>query len=243
MKSSEFHEKSKNDEKHLVIIEDDIELANLLSVFFEKNGFNVCLKHSGKSGLDYSLKHQPDFVLLDLMLPEVDGISICRALQNRYQGKIIVLTASEDDIDQIMLLEMGADDYIQKPVNPRIILARLRNLIRLSANHRSSQNTEQLKVGQFQLNIPRRSVYKGEESLDLTDSEFQLFSLLARNADNIVTRDDISRQLFGRDFDGLDRSIDNKVMNLRKKIGDELPYKFIITVRGKGYLLVNDEQE
>ncbi|KDM93468.1 response regulator transcription factor [Photobacterium galatheae] len=235
--------KENHKNKHLVIIEDDVELAILLSAFFEKNGFSVCLKHSGKAGLEYSLKHQPDFVLLDLMLPEVDGICVCRALQNRFQGKIIVLTASEDDIDQIMLLEMGADDYIQKPVNPRIILARLRNLIRLSTHCQSNQPSEQLSIGPFQLNFPRRSVYKDERNLEMTDSEFTLFSLLARNADNIVTRDDISRQLFGRDFDGLDRSIDNKVMNLRKKIGDELPYQFIITVRGKGYLLVNDKQE
>ncbi|MBB1332855.1 response regulator transcription factor [Pseudoalteromonas sp. SG43-7] len=227
----------------MTIIEDNLELAALLKSFFEKHGFLVNTIYSGSSGLEYVLLHQPDFVLLDLMLPEVDGFEVCRALQNKYFGKVIILTASNDDIDEITLLEMGADDFIQKPVNPRIILARFRKLLRLAQGVESKRKLDHiLNVGPFKFNLLTRVVSQSDIKLEMSDSEFDLFYFLASHVDSIISRDDISRQLYGREFDGLDRTIDNKIMKIRKVIGDNIPYRHLITVRGKGYIIVNSKE-
>ncbi|MCG9770786.1 response regulator transcription factor [Pseudoalteromonas piscicida] len=229
--------------RSLVIIEDDLGLAELLRHFFEKHGFIVSIQNDGVSGLAHVLQLQPDFVLLDLMLPNKDGFEICRSLQNRYNGKLIVLTASHDDIDEITLLEMGADDFIHKPVNPRIILARFRKLVRLAEeSENKQQNGHVIRVGPFSFNSSTRQASQDGIPLGLSDSEYTLFHFLASNVDSILSRDQISTQLYGRSFDGFDRTVDNKIMKIRKIIGDEMPYQHLITVRGKGYIFVNSKE-
>lgn len=230
--------------KRLLIIEDDKKLASLLVVFFKKYEFDVTVKHTGDSGLDFALAAQPDFILLDLMLPVMDGFCVCRELQNRFAGIILVLTASDEEMDHVSLLEMGAHDFIQKPINPRIILARMHNLMRLKtlapSSEKKRQKNNNVQYGQLKLNPTLRCAYFAQQSLALTDSEFDLLWLLANQADKIVSRDELYQRMFGRDFDGLDRAIDNKIMSLRKKVDDNIGlHKRIVTVRGKGYLFVS----
>lgn len=227
----------------LLIIEDDKKLASLLTVFFEKYDFDVTVKHTGDIGLAYALASQPDFILLDLMLPVMDGFSVCRGLQNRFKGIILVLTASDEEMDHVSLLEMGAHDFIQKPINPRIILARMNNLMRLAtvapSKEKNGLKKSNIQHGKLTLNPTLRCAYLAQQSLALTDSEFDVLWLLANQADHIVSRNELYQSVLGRDFDGLDRAIDNKIMSLRKKVNDHCgPHQRIITVRGKGYLFV-----
>ncbi|NRD75114.1 response regulator [Shewanella sp. VB17] len=233
----------KNKLHSLLIIEDDKKLASLLTIFFEKYEFNVTVEYKGDKGLTHALTSQPDFILLDLMLPVMDGFSICRALQNRFNGIILVLTASDEEMDHVSLLEMGAHDFIQKPINPRIILARMRNLIRLttavSASEEAASPKTNIQHGKLKLNPTLRCAYLDQQSVTLTDSEFDVLWLLASRADSIVSRDELYQTVLGREFDGLDRAIDNKIVGLRKKVDDNVgPHQRIITVRGKGYLFV-----
>lgn len=234
---------SLNSLNSLLIVEDDKKLASLLAVFFEKYDFDVTVKHAGDIGLAYALASQPDFILLDLMLPVMDGFSVCRELQNRFDGIILVLTASDEEMDHVSLLEMGAHDFIQKPINPRIILARMKNLMRLATvtplEEKNTQQKSNIQHGKLKLNSTLRCAYFDQQSLALTDTEFDVLWFLANQADNIVSRDELYQRVLGRDFDGLDRAIDNKIMSLRKKLNDNCgPHKRIITVRGKGYLFV-----
>lgn len=227
--------------KSLLIVEDDKKLADLLAVFFEKYDFDVTIKHAGDTGLAYALASQPDLILLDLMLPGMDGFSVCRELQNRFDGIVLVLTASDEEMDHVSLLEMGAHDFIQKPINPRIILARMNSLMRLAAvapiDKVKAEQKSNIQHGQLKLNPTLRCAYLEQRSLALTDAEFDLLWYLASNAGNVVCRDELYQSILGRNFDGLDRTIDNKVMSLRKKVNDnQRQHKRIITVRGKGYL-------
>ena len=174
--------------------------------FFEKYAFDVTVKYTGDKGLAHALTSQPDFILLDLMLPVMNGFSICRELQNRFNGIILVLTASDEEMDHVSLLEMGAHDFIQKPINPRIILARMRNLMRLatvaSSPEKNNQQKTNIQHGKLKLNPTIRCAYLEQQSLALTDSEFDVLWLLASRTDSIVSRDELYQTVLGRDFDG-----------------------------------------
>jgi two-component system OmpR family response regulator len=186
----------------------------------------------------------PDLVILDVMLPGKDGFEICRAVRARYQGVILMLTARDEDFDQILGLELGADDYIAKPVQPRLLLARIKALLRRSpvgaggadARAEASRPAE-LTLAAFISARQHAPPAWGPDCIDLTTAEFDLLWLLARHAGSVLSRDDLLQELRGIGFDGLDRSIDARISRLRRKLGDdpENPTR-IKTVRGKGYL-------
>lgn len=226
---------------HVLIIEDDERLANLTREYLEANGFRVTLEADGTHGVERIIELEPDIVILDLMLPGEDGLSICRRVRPQYAGPILMLTARTDDMDQVLGLEMGADDYVPKPVQPRVLLARMRALMRRSDPIESNSGAARLTFGGLVIDSATREAWLDDERIDLTSAEFDLLWLLADNAGRVLTREEIFSSLRGIKYDGQDRSIDVRVSRIRPKIGDDpnQPHR-IKTVRSKGYLFVKD---
>ncbi|EGA68873.1 hypothetical protein VISI1226_11107 [Vibrio sinaloensis DSM 21326] len=226
----------------LVIVEDDPILREMLQEYFESQSFDVVAISDGSSAAEQILSIRPDIVLLDLMLPEVDGLTICRQIRNQFNGKILMLTASDDDFDHVAALETGADDFISKPVKPRVLLARIRVLLRRGSDSSSAEehsNENELNFGKLTLNkLTKGCVFDGKD-IAIAESEFELLWLLASSPEQVLSRNFLTQQLRGVEYDGIDRFIDNKIVVLRKKLNDNtVPPKKIITVRGKGYLFV-----
>jgi len=232
----------------ILIVEDDERLANLTKEYMENNGMNVELEMDGRRAISRIINDQPDLVVLDVMLPGVDGLNICREVRSKYHNPILMLTARTDDVDQVLGLEMGADDYVAKPVRPRILLARIRALLRRTENLSSSNGLdaenpveERLQFSNLVIDHSTREVSLRDEHVDLTSAEFDLLWLLASNAGKILSREEIFEKLRGIEYDGQDRSIDVRVSRIRPKIGDDpMNPRRIKTVRSKGYLFVND---
>ena len=228
------------EQDHVLIIEDDERLAELTRDYLEANGFRVTLEPDGACGVEQILALRPDLVILDLMLPGEDGLSICRRVRGDYPGPILMLTARTDDMDQVLGLEMGADDYVPKPVQPRVLLARMRALLRRAESAEGSDEPR-LSFGNLEIDSATREAWLEGERIDLTSAEFDLLWLLASNAGRVLTREEIFAQLRGIKYDGQDRSIDVRVSRIRPKIGDDpnQPHR-IKTVRSKGYLFVRE---
>ncbi len=229
----------------ILIIDDDKKLAKLISTYLSKYQFDISLAEDGITGITLTKECQPHLIIVDLMLPEMDGLSVCRELRSFYSGRIIMLTASDEDMDQVACLELGADDFITKPVHPRVLLARIRMLLRRTewqANVIEEDNSDTIHYGSLSLYLGKRQVFLDSEVVSLTDAEFNLLWLLASNPEQPLSRDVIMKQVRGVEHNGFDRSIDNRIMALRRKLKDNkgLP-KRIITVRGKGYLFVTDQ--
>lgn len=236
-----------NESWRILIVEDDERLADLTREYLESNGLTVSLETHGGAAVERIRKEQPDLVVLDLMLPGEDGLSICRRVRPAYSGPIIMLTARTDDLDQVLGLEMGADDYIGKPVQPRVLLARIRAMLRRAETHpASSQGTDDEEPVRLQFNdliVDRsmREAWLNEDSIDLTSAEFDLLWLLSSNAGRVLSREEIFTALRGIEYDGQDRSIDVRVSRIRPKIGDDpIHPRRIKTVRSKGYLFVKE---
>jgi two-component system, OmpR family, response regulator len=223
----------------ILLVEDDERLAELTAEYLTKNDLKVSIEPRGDTAEARILAEQPDLVILDVMLPGKDGFEVCRAVRPHYRGVILMLTARDEDFDQILGLEMGADDYIAKPVQPRVLLARIKALLRRlpTAADGQGSETEAMVFGQFKISQSTRTASLNGNSIDLTTAEFDLLWLLASHAGNVLSRDDLLQELRGIGFDGLDRSIDARISRLRKKLNDdpENPTR-IKTVRGKGYL-------
>ncbi|ENM3750812.1 response regulator transcription factor CarR [Vibrio cholerae] len=226
----------------LYIIEDDTKLREMLAEYMTNQGFQVTTFATGETASEQILLNQPDLVLLDLMLPGENGLTICRQIRAQFLGKILMLTASDDDFDHVAALEMGADDFVNKPIKPRVLLARIRMLMRREERTTANADTTHLlQFGALLLNQSRRHCELDGEVINLSDSEFDLLWLLASAADQVVSREFLTKSLRGIEYDGLDRTVDNKIVTLRKKLCDDSSTpKRIITVRGKGYLFVPD---
>lgn len=207
----------------------------------EKQGFFVSHEIRGDVAVGRIIEAQPDIVILDLMLPGLDGLEVCKQIQPQFNGAVLMLTAKDDDIDQILGLELGADDYVIKPVQPRVLLARIHVLLRrydLSDEPIKNQNYQ---FGALQINQASRQAILADSEIDLTTNEFELLWFLAQNAGEIVSRDQILLAVRGIEYDGLDRWVDIRISRLRNKLDDdaEHPHK-IKTVWGKGYLFVGE---
>lgn len=216
----------------VVLVDDDREIRELLTSYLEKNGFNVSAFPSAESLLEAGLG-ETDLIILDVGLPGMDGLQLCRELRKTSDIPIIMLTAASDDIDRILGLELGADDYMGKPFNPRELLARLKALLR-----RSSVRSQDSTAGPIELNAKQRVAYFNGIPLDLTGAEFDLLLALVRHPGEIVSRDQLSLELKGRTASAFDRSIDTLVSRLRSKLTQHSEHDPIKSVRGKGYLLV-----
>ena len=229
----------------VLLVEDDVRLANLVQEYMAQQGLRIDLEHNGSNALERIISENPDLVILDIMLPGMDGLEICRQVRPQFTGPIMMLTAKDEDIDQVVGLELGADDYVTKPVQPRVLLARIRALLRRQSNSggagASETDSQQLEFGKLKINAGAQEVMYDSKEIDCTTNEFKLLWLLAKNAGHVMSRDDILESLRGIGYDGLDRSVDVRVSRLRKKLDDDAthPYK-IKTVWGKGYLFVRD---
>lgn len=230
----------------ILIVEDDEKLAQLVREFLESNGYEVLLEGRGDRAVSRILGDHPDLVLLDLMLPGKDGLSICREVRERYDGVILMLTARGDEVDEVVGLELGADDYVAKPVRPRVLLARIKSLLRRSERSHGatpedsgeSDAAQRLSVGALQIDARTRSASLEGRALQLTTAEFDLLWFLTERAGEVVSREAIYVELRGIEYDGLDRSIDLRVARLRRKLGDDAKQPQLIkSVRGAGYLL------
>ena len=233
----------------ILIVEDDERLASLTQEYLESNGMQVSVEGDGSVAVGRIKAEQPDLVILDLMLPGEDGLSICRLVRPYYSGPIIMLTARDDDLDQVLGLEMGADDYLAKPARPRVLLARIRALLRrvkegpVTPANDDAKSGEQNRVTFANLVVDNgmREAWLDEEPIDLTSAEFDLLWLLSSNAGRVLSREEIFTALRGIEYDGQDRSIDVRISRIRPKIGDDpLQPKRIKTVRSKGYLFVKE---
>lgn len=227
----------------ILLIEDDVQLASLVSEYLREHEFQVNVDHRGDSGAERILRDAPDLVVLDVLLPGLNGMDVCRQVRAQYSGPILMLTARDDDVDEIIGLELGADDYVKKPVEPRLLLARIRALLRRTG-HNSVTNAAEprcFSFGAFSIDQTARRVTLSGESIELTTGEFDLLWLLASAAGTVLSRDMILASLRGIDYDGLDRSINVGVSRLRAKLQDTTtPPARIKTVRGRGYLFVSD---
>ncbi|WP_320820921.1 response regulator [Thalassolituus sp.] len=242
------HESGHNPEENwrILIVEDDERLAALTKDYLESNGLKVSVEGDGSRAIERIKTEQPDLVVLDLMLPGEDGLAVCRIVRPYYKGPILMLTARTEDLDQVLGLEMGADDYVAKPVRPRVLLARIRALLRRVTDGPDEEATvsgseNRLTFGNLVVDSAMREAWLEGQSIDLTSAEFDLLWLLSSSAGKVLTREEIFNQLRGIEYDGQDRSIDVRVSRIRPKVGDDpMNPKRIKTVRSKGYLFVKE---
>jgi two-component system response regulator RstA len=231
-------------EEHIprvLIVEDDERLATLTQEYLIRSGLQVAIETDGNRAIRRIIAEQPDLVVLDVMLPGADGLTICREVRPHYHHPILMLTARTDDMDQVLGLEMGADDYVAKPAQPRVLLARIRALLRRSDKIVEEDVPQRLEFDDLVIDNGGRSVTLADEPVEFTSAEYDLLWLLASNAGRILSREDIFERLRGIEYDGQDRSIDVRISRIRPKIGDDPDNpKRIKTVRSKGYLFVKE---
>lgn len=225
---------------HVILVEDDQRLRHLVSEYLISNNFSVTALGDGKRLLEHVKREDPAIVILDIMLPGQDGFALCRQLRLHYSGPLLFMTAKNDAIDQILGFELGADDYVLKPVEPRVLVARLHALLRRVGSHVNNAS-DTLQFDNLQIDKSARRVTLSGENIALTSHEFDLLCMLASAAGEVVERDTIYEHLIGREYDGLDRSADVRISRLRKKLGDNAQNPFRIkTIWGKGFFFVAD---
>lgn len=226
--------------KNVLVIDDDPKLAALLQEYLQERGFLVESVDSGKSGIQH-LQHYPvDVIVLDVMMPGLDGFETLQEIRKFSSVPVLMLTARGDDMDRIVGLEMGADDYLAKPFNPRELLARIKAILRRIDFESAPQieTSPNIQVGDITLLMDRREVLYQDAVLPMTTMEFDILVILFSRAGRIVTRDALTEELKGGDWMIFDRSLDVHISHIRKKIGDDQkPYQIIKTIRGVGYLV------
>lgn len=221
----------------ILVVDDDLDLCELLAKYLRREGFEFEMVHNGEAGVNRALSGAFALVILDVMLPNMNGFEVLSQIRSRSQTPVLMLTARGDDVDRIVGLEMGADDYLPKPFNPRELVARIRAILRRTRSDTEAQSAEQLAIGDIALDKTTRIVTRDGEPLALTAVEFDLLEALMRAAGRIVTREELVKAILGRDLTPYDRSIDTHVSNLRKKLGHYLDgVERIKTVRGVGYI-------
>jgi DNA-binding response OmpR family regulator len=225
----------------ILLVEDDLRLAELVSRYLDNHGFNITIVSRGDEVVPRVQLENPDLVILDLGLPGEDGFTICRRLRPAYTNPILILTARDNDIDHVLGLELGADDYVIKPVEPRVLLARIGVLLRRSKPPVASPPVKALSFGRLQINVSSRAVKWDGNPIALSRNEFNLLVFLASHPGEIQSRERLFKSLYNRDYDGLDRMLDIRISRLRKKLDDdaENPQR-IKTIWGQGYLFVPD---
>ncbi|MGG1948070.1 winged helix-turn-helix domain-containing protein [Trinickia sp. NRRL B-1857] len=223
----------------ILLVEDDARLSSLVAGYLRKHGYDVHTVLHGNEAVPAIVEYRPDLVVLDINLPGKDGFAILREARERFDGVIIMVTARDDQFDEVLGLEFGADDYVHKPVEPRVLLARIKAQLRRAPvrSADASEQPESYRFGKFEISRATRTVRLPDGSApELTSAEFDLLWALVRSAGEVASRDDLLRELRGIGFDGLDRTVDGCISRLRRKLGDDAtnPQR-IKTVRGKGY--------
>jgi two-component system, OmpR family, response regulator len=223
----------------VLLIDDDVELVGMLKEYLDQEGFQVTVAHDGEQGAQYVLAGKFDIIVLDVMMPKMNGIDALRLIRKNSKVPVIMLTAKGDDADRVQGLELGADDYVPKPCTPRELVARIRAILRRTLNVPGT--TVEISVGPLSVWPEQRlAAWKGE-ALDLTSTEFNLLEMLIRNAGHVVSKEDLSRRALGRELNKFDRSIDVHMSSIRQKIGPFSDGRHCIqTVYRVGYQLVRE---
>ena len=224
--------------EQILIIDDDVALCELVTEYLQPLGFKVDSVHRGDAGAEQALAGKYSIVVLDVMLPGLNGFEVLRSIRAQSKLPVLMLTARGDDVDRIVGLEIGADDYLPKPFNPRELVARIRAILRRTGTEASSSAAAKpLVVGDIELDPGTRVVRRGGKIVSLTVVEFDLLEKLLRGAGRILSREDLSKEVLGRNTSPFDRSIDMHISNLRKKLGHQVgAVERIKTVRGVGYI-------
>ncbi len=230
----------------ILLVDDDTELCEMLVEYLSSEGFVIDVAHDGKIGVQKASSGNYDVVVLDVMLPTLNGFDVLRRIRAELKTPVLMLTARGDDIDRIVGLEMGADDYLPKPCNPRELVARLRAILRRIQPSHSTHNTRHregvLRSGSINVYPESRKVFHSEEMLDLTSTEYNILEVLVREAGHVVTKEALSERALGRKLTRYDRSIDMHVSKLRRKFKtDSCGQTLIQTVRGIGYQLIREQ--
>lgn len=224
----------------VLIVDDEKTLVKALTFNLQKEGFRVDAAYDGEEALEKVFSLKPDVVVLDLMLPEVDGFEVCRRIRKKLDVPIIMLTARSEDIDKVLGLELGADDYLTKPFNSRELVARIKAILRRSTVS-EQESRKQIQIGKLQIDLLQHRVRLGNKEVNLTSKEFALLSFLALNAGNVYSREQLLAQVWGYDYYGDVRTVDVHIRHLREKIeNDPANPEYIITVWGTGYKLRED---
>jgi two-component system response regulator CpxR len=224
----------------ILLIDDDVELCSLLKELLTRENFTVEMEHDGRRGLDHALRDAPDLVVLDVMLPALDGFEVLRGLRKSSSVPVLMLTARGEDVDRIVGLELGADDYLAKPFNPRELTARIRAILRridLKAEPRGGR----MEINGVRLDPASREVVVDKRAVELTTFEFDILEHLMKNAGRVLSRDALMESMYNRKATPFDRSIDMHISHLRKKL--ERDRTLIKTVRGVGYQFCRTAEE
>jgi two-component system alkaline phosphatase synthesis response regulator PhoP len=226
----------------ILVVDDEVSIVKLLQFNLEKSGFQVLTAFDGKQALDMVKSEQPDFLILDLMLPKMDGMDVCKTLrQERNDIPILMLTAKDDELDKILGLELGADDYLTKPFSPREVIARVKAILRryqISPDAAEAPEHAVIALGEIRIYPEKYEVYRNDQKVELTPKEFELLHYLANHQGRVLTRDQLLNAVWNYDFIGDSRIVDVHVSHLREKLEDDTKNpRYIKTVRGLGYKL------
>ncbi|MGN6430440.1 MAG: response regulator transcription factor [Gaiellaceae bacterium] len=216
----------------VLVVEDEASIASFVALYLKNAGYTVKAVANGTDALAQVEAEQPALIVLDLMLPDMDGIEVCRRIRQRRDVPILMLTARDEDIDKIIGLEVGADDYMTKPFNPRELVARVKSILRRSAPERRASETAEIRHGDLHVDAGRREVHIGDEEIQLAPKEFDLLWELLDHRGVVLTRDQLLERVWGYTFAGDTRTVDVHVRQVRRKLGDASP---IVTVWGVGY--------
>jgi DNA-binding response OmpR family regulator len=225
----------------ILIVDDDRKTADLIRIYLERDGFQALIAHDGRLALDLARQKRPDLIVLDLMLPTVDGLDVCRILRAESRVPIIMLTARTTEDDKLLGLDLGADDYITKPFSPREVVARVRAVLRRAGEDPDKGSTA-ARFGDLLIDFVSHTARLGAAPLHLTPKEFKLLETLVKQPGRAFSRLELLERVFGFDYEGLERTIDVHIMNLRKKIErDPAQPIYILTVYGVGYKFAEDQ--
>ena len=222
--------------KKILVVDDEKKIVDIVKAYLEKDGYRVIVAHDGKEALDMARHRAPDLIVLDLMLPEIPGWDVCRTLRAESNVPIIMLTARDEDTDKIIGLELGADDYVTKPFNPKELMSRIRAVLRRVDY--TDEKRKVIEVGELSIDFEKHEVRRGEELLELTPTEFELLRALAESPGRVYSRLQLLDRVLGEAYEGYERTIDSHVKNLRKKLESDPDHpRYIVTVWGVGYKL------
>jgi DNA-binding response OmpR family regulator len=216
----------------ILVVEDESSIASFVSLYLKNAGYAVRTAATGGDGLTQAAAYEPSLIVLDLMLPDIDGLEVCKRIRQRTDVPILMLTARDEDVDKIIGLEVGADDYLTKPFNPRELVARVKSILRRATPDRREHETEIIVHGDLKVDSGRREVHVGDEEVQLAPKEFDLLWELLDHRGLVLTRDQLLERVWGYTFAGDTRTVDVHVRQLRRKLGDASP---IVTVWGVGY--------
>jgi len=226
--------------KKVLVVDDDVKTVELVRLYLDRDGYQVLTAYDGVEALRLARESYPDLIVLDLMLPDIDGLEVCRTLRHESDVPIIMLTARTTDQDKLTGLDLGADDYVTKPFSPKELAARVRAVLRRLPGERG---LEEIKSGELSMNFTQHEAWLAGRPLNLTSVEFKLLGVLAKEPGRVFSRAILIEEALGYDFEGFDRTIDVHILNLRRKLEPDPSHpRYIKTIYGVGYKFVGGEQ-